>query len=376
MYDQPVSSTTVIGALDNSSNPALQDQTLLNDVLVVVTANPGGGAPDTTVTITEQTVVAGNTITNIDASNDLALVTINKDPANPNATTTITANAVKNVEAFIVQGDGNVEITFNDSAAQGGPATTSAGATTPTPTAQRVVVTGAGSAKVTIADAKNTKLSLGTGNATVVTGSGVDTVLAGLGNSTITGGANGDYAIVKLAGVASNYTVATVGTHAVVTDKVTGMHTDISKIQYVEVSGGDALIFAKSTLQASIATLFEVTYGRTVDAATLDHYLDAGMTVQQVANELVAAPEFATRNQLDDRSFINSLYQNTFGRAGETAGIDYWMGAIKNNAATRADLVRSFAEIHTLNLAADGHGPGALHEAVLVGNITVVTGII
>jgi hypothetical protein len=361
MYES--STSTVTGALQNSSNPAFDDQTVINEI-ITLTTNTSGGAADTTVVISEVVVTPGTTPT-VPAGTEVALLTINT-PAN-GATVVLPATAVKGVPVVVLQGNANVDLTLNDGATQGA-AGTSAGATAATG-AQRVVVAGSGDTKVTIADAKNTKLTLGTGHSTVVTG---------MGNSTITGG-NSDYSVVKLQSAASDYTVAASSGHAIVTDKVTGVTTDISKIQYVEVGGGDALIFAKSATEASIATLFEVAFGRNADAAGLDYYYDLakdGATLSQIANAIVKSPEFATRNLLDDTSFVNSLYRNTFGRDGDAGGMDYWLKAMHDQGIARADVVRSFAEIHTLNLQGI-HSPGATAlEATLVGNVTIVSGII
>lgn len=368
MYES--STTTVTGALQNSSNPAFDDQTVINEIINLTTNNTGG-ASDNTVVISEVTLTAGATPT-VPAGTEVALFTANQ-PAGSTDAVVVNATVTKNVPVVVFQGDAKIDATFNDGATAGGPGAAQ-GATTPA-TAQRVVVAGSGDSKFTIADAKNTKLTLGTGHSTVVTGQGTDTVVAGLGNSTITGG-NSDYAVVKLAGAASNFTVAATGGHAVVTDNITKVTTDIAKIQYVEVDGGDALIFAKSNTEASIATMFEVAFGRNADAAGLDEYYDSGLTLKQIADKLVTLPEFATRLLLDDKAFVNTLYQNTFGRSGETAGVNYWLDAMHNHGATRADIIRSFAEVHTLNLTGQEGTIGSGHEATLVGNVTIVTGII
>lgn len=377
MYES--STSTVTGALQNSSNPAFDDQTVINEIITLTTSNTGG-VIDNTVTISEVTVTPGVTPT-VPAGTEVVLLTVNA-PAGSSAPVVLPAAATKNVPVVVIQGNANIDLTLNDGATQGaGVETTSAGATTAATGAQRVVVAGSGDTKVTIADAKNTKLTLGTGNSTVVTGQGTDTVVAGLGNATITGGAS-DYAVVELHGAASNYTVAAAGSgvgRAIVTDKVTGVTTDITKIQYVEVGGGDALIFAKNATEASIATLFEVTFGRNADAAGLDYYYDLakdGATLGQIANALVKSAEFGPRALLDDTAFVNTLYQNTFGRNGEAGGMAYWLDAMHNHGISRADVIRSFAEIHTLNLQGT-HSPGATAlEATLVGNVTIIPGIV
>jgi len=372
MYDS--STSTVTGSLQSSGNPAL-DTTVINQI-ISLTTNVAGGASDNTVTVSQVSVDASGNAT-VPAGTEVALITL-PTPSTPGGTVTIPSSAVKNVPVLIFQGDTDVAVSLDDGAVAGGPVAGvhAQGATTPATGAQRVVVMGSGNSKVTIGDAKNTTLTLGTGNSTVVTGHGVDTVVAGLGNSTITGG-NSDYTVVKLAAAASNYTVTSNAGHAVVTDNITHKVTDIAKIQYVETAGSDALIFAKSTTEASIATMFQVAFGRTADAAGLNYYYDlakAGATEKQIADALVKSGEFITHGLLDDQSFVNNLYQNTFGRSGETAGINYWLNAM-SHGATRADIIRSFADVHTLNLQG-GAGPGAGHEAILVGHVTIVSAII
>lgn len=376
MYE--TSTTTVVGSLQSSNNPAFEDQTTVNEI-IALTSPVTGGVPDTTVVIQQTTLTEGSSAPAPAAGTEIAVLTVTETATSGDAVV-IGPTATKNVPVVIIQGTAKVDVTLNDGATAGGPAVTAtaAGADAPVIGAQRVVVAGAGESKFTIADAKNTKLSLGTGNSTVVTGHGVDTVVAGLGNSTITGG-NSDYSVVKLAGTASNYTVAAGTSGVVVTDKITGVTTKIEKIQYVEVAGGDALVFAKTATEASIATLFEVALGRTADAAGLDYYYDLakdGATLSQIANALVKSAEFGPRALLDDTAFINSLYQNTFGRNGDSGGMTYWLGAMHDHGISRADIIRSFAEIHTLNMQGT-HSPGATAlEATLVGNVTIVSGII
>lgn len=381
MYEQPVSTSTVTSSLQSSNNTAFQDTVLLNEIIALTTSTTGGGT-DTTVTVSESTAAPGTTPV-IAANTELALITVTKSVTAPDAPVVFTAASTKNVPVLVIQGDANVEMTLDDGAVTGGPVYGDAatGATVPATGAQRVVVAGAGNSKFTINDAKNTKLTLGTGNSTVVTGKGTDTVVAGLGNSTITGG-NSDYSVVKLAGGAANYTVTSSSGHAMVTDKTTGKITDITKIQFVEVAGtvktgADALIFAKNAVEASIAIMYEAAFGRTADANGLDYFFDAakdGATLKQIADAFVKAPESAGRALLDDRTFVNSMYQNLYNRDGETGGMDFWLTALHDRGATRADVVKAFAEIYALNL--QNLPTGAGHETTLIGNITIVGGII
>lgn len=269
-----------------------------------------------------------------------------------------------NAPVVVFQGRGGVIATIND------------GVTVPggdQGRVDRVVVGSAGNDKIVVADAKNSKVILGSGDSTVVAGGGVDTVVAGLGNSTIVGG-SGDYTVVKLAGNATNYQVTTQNGHAVVTDKTTHKTTDISKIQYVELDNGKALIFAKDSVEASVATLYHTTFGRDAEPGGLDYWFDrarAGTDLKQIAKEFADSSEFKKDVAVkDDQSFVQNLYQNTFGRAGDDGGVAYWLDQLAHGQ-TRADLLAHFSYIAGQNEA------GIVKtEPTVIGEVHVVTGII
>ncbi|SFV03137.1 DUF4214 domain-containing protein [Pseudoduganella namucuonensis] len=348
MYEE--STSTVTGALQ-AANPTVFTTETLNTILTLATKT-GTNVSIQTVTADASgnvTVAAGTEVVMIDSS-DTAVTTI-KPPVN--------------APVLIFEGKGGVIVTVDDD----GAATVPSG----TGVVDRVIVGSSGNDSIIIADGKNTQVTLGSGDSTVVTGHGVDTVVAGLGDSTVTGGA-GDYAVVKLAGNANNFAVTTKDGHAVITNSATGVKTDITKIQYVQLDNGNALVFAKDKVEASVTALFEAAFGRTADAGGLDYWFDlarGGASLKQIADAFVTSAEFGVNNLLSNETFINNLYNNTFGRDGEAAGMAYWLGVL-NSGATRADIVRSFAQVHTLNVT----GETANHEATVVGNVNIVTGII
>ncbi len=282
-------------------------------------------------------------------------------------TFTTTVKPPANAPVVIFQGRGGVVATINDAAA-----------TVPSSDqtkVDRVVVGSAGDDKIIVADAKNTKIILGSGNSTVTTGGGVDTVDAGLGNSTITGG-SGDYAVVKLAGNATNYQVTAQNGHAVVTNMTTNKTTDISKIQYVQLDNGNALVFAKNSVEAQVSTLYHTAFGRYADAGGLDYWFDlakGGATLKQISNAFVNSSEFtaALPGTETDTAFIQSLYQNTFNRAGEDAGVAYWLSQLANGRS-KADVIADFATIAIQNVMHEAPN----QEAQIVGSVSIVTGII
>lgn len=349
MYDAQASTT--VTALQTGNSAIFSDATINNILTLTTKAN------DTTVRFDQVTPDSSGNVT-VPSGAEVVLVT-----TSDTAQTTIVPPA--NAPVVIFQGRGGVIATINDAAASV--------PSNDQPHVDRVVIGSAGNDKIIVADARNTQVILGTGNSTVTTGAGVDTVVAGLGNSTVVGG-SGDYAVVKLAGNAANYQVSTTNGHAVVTDTTTNKVTDISKIQYVQLDNGNALVFAKDSIEAAIANLYHTAFGRDADAGGLDYWFDlgrAGASLKQIADAFTHSAEFAVRALLDDTSFVQQLYQTTFNRAGESAGVAYWVDALQHGAS-RADLIQSFSTIAVQNITHT-----AVHqEAQVVGSITIVTGII
>lgn len=337
--------------LDNSSRTVFSSDTI-SKILALATNSQSLHVRVDTVTPDshgEVTVQAGVGILYLDSSDTVQ--TVIKAPVN--------------VPVVIFQGRGGVIATFNDG-----------GSTVPSGDqlhVDRVIVGSAGNDHIVIGDAKNSQITLGTGDSIVSVGHGVDTVEAGLGNSTIIGG-NGDYAVVKLAGNATNYHVTTQDGHAIITDATTHKTTDISKIQYVQLDNGNALVFAKNSVEAQVGTLYHVAMGREADAGGLDYWFDAvkaGATLKQIASAFVNSTEFSTAHSgQSDTAFIQSMYQNTFNRAGEDSGVAFWQNAL-SHGSTRADLINSFAQIAVQNIEGISQT-----EIEIVGNVHIVTNII
>lgn len=349
MYESEQS--TVMDALHNSNATVFSDSTI-NQILALATKD------NATVRFDKVGPDANGNVT-VAAGAEVVLVTTND-------VFQTTVKPPVNAPVVIFQGRGGVVATLND------------GVTMPSSNqshVDRVVVGSAGGDQITVADAKNTKIILGSGDSSVKAGGGVDTIEAGLGNSTIVGG-SGDYAVVKLAGNASNYQVTSQNGHAVVTDMTTHKTTDISKIQYVQLDNGNALVFAKNSVEAQVSLLYHTAMGRDADANGLNYWFDlvkGGATLKQVATFFVNSSEFSTVHAgQNDTAFVQSLYQNTFNRAGEDAGVAFWLDALANGK-TRADLVNDFATIAIQNIMHT-----AQTETTVVGqnSLTIVNGIV
>lgn len=287
----------------------------------------------------------------------------------------VTVHPPKNVPVIIFHGHGGVTATIDDGAV--GAALSDAQVAfpaggTPLPDPARVVVGTSGNDTIVVADAKPTSVVLGSGTSTVTAGGGSTVVEAGAGNATVVGGDG--YAIVKLAGGASDYQVTTQNGHAIVTNGSTHKITDISKIQYVQLDNGNALVFAKDSTEAAVAELYHVAFGREADAGGLDYWFDlakAGATLRQIAQAFAQSAEYQPHATSSDAEFIQGLYQNTFARTGEAVELSYWLDALAHGE-TRADVMADFATLAAQNIAHTAPN----EEAQVVGSVQIVTGII
>lgn len=342
MYESNADS--LVTALSGADPNVFTSDTLAK---IVALASSGG----TTIHVEQTEVQAGGAVT-VPAGTSVAFIS-------DTIHTTITPPS--DVPVVVFHGNSGVHAIFND-----GGAVSSSG------NVRLVVGSAVGDDSIVIADARDSHVVLGAGNSTVVGGIGQDTIVAGTGNSTISGG--GGFDIVEIHGSASDYKVTVDHGHAIVHDNVTGQTMDVSQVQYVEVDGGGALVFARSAQEAAITTLYETTFGRTAEAGGLQYWFDAaahGASLADISKAFTNSAEFLQSTaQLSDTEFIAGLYQNTFGRAADDGGAAYWAQAL-HNGATRAQLIEAFAGIAGDNLA--GHGNGEVH---IVGHVTVIPNII
>jgi Ca2+-binding RTX toxin-like protein len=361
MYESDQSTVTTTLA---EKNPAVFTPDVIAQIMSLST-----GAGDSTVSIQQATPDANGNVT-VPAGTEVVFVTI------PDGVDPATITPPPGAKVVIFQGSGGVTVVFNDNAANAEAMADSAisdkaAAVTP----DRIVVASEGKDSITIGDSKNSLISVGDGD-TVVAGGGNDTIVAGTGHSTISGGTG--HAIVQLSGNAADYVVV-VGSgdfagHALVANKATNnTFVDITKIQYVDLDGSQALVFAKDSLEASVATMFHTVFGRdAVDGELQTSFSNAhnGMSLTKIAESLLLSPEYTAKPVQSDLDFVKTLYLNTFGREGDEGGIDHWMLDL-NAGQARADVVANFDRISGANL------DGTLHtEPTIMGSVTIVHNIV
>jgi len=359
MYDSDT--TTVISTLQGSSAAVFSDKTIANILALTTTAD------DSIIKIDNSPTIAPNGQVTFTSGTELGFVEVTDDGTAliiDGGTSTIILGGTGS--ANVQLGAPTDTVVSGNTGASAAPAAASAEGVT-----DRVVIHSAGADKFTVNDGKNNLIVVG-GDDTVIAGSGYDTVVAAEGHSTIVGGSKGQ-TVVEAAGNEDDYVVTVVDGRAVAVNNTNGIGIDVSKVQYVQVDDGNALIFAENVNEASVATLYETIFGRAADASGLQFWfdkIDAGTGLTEIAKAFMGSAEYLAQEQIDNTAFLESMYQNTFGRAGEEAGITWWLDAMERGV-TRADVANVFASTAAYNL------DGTLNnEANIVGSITIVDGIV
>lgn len=96
-----------------------------------------------------------------------------------------------------------------------------------------------------------------------------------------------------------------------------------------------------------ISALYVAIYGRAPDNSGLRYWtgaMEQGQPYQQIANGFMQHPLYNHfYGSLDYKGLVNAFYQNILGGAGDTGGIDYWVGRL-NQGETAAEVLSSFLE--------------------------------
>ena len=191
-----------------------------------------------------------------------------------------------------------------------------------------------------------------TGNGTLNGAAGSDWLQGGAGNDILHGGAGSDYLdgggglnTALYDGVYRQYTV-TIGSPTTVSGGPEGGTDDLVNIQRIQFVDG---YLATGTTDTAGETyrLYEATLNRGPDPVGLAawaHALNAGATLQSVADGFVSSPEFqATYGTLDSTGFVTLLYHNVLHRDPDAGGLAGWVSAL-GQGHSRAEVVLGFSE--------------------------------
>lgn len=214
---------------------------------------------------------------------------------------------------------------------------------------------------------ENDTLVGGAGNDSLSGDAGNDRLETGVDNDTVDGGSGYDVAVI--AGNVDDYVATVVDGQLTLTKSGGGSVTDLTNVQFVQFDNDKAVIATADTSQAALAVLYETLFGRTADAEGLDFWINlaaAGHSFNDIAQGFVTIGG-ATFSNLSDAEFVELLYQNTFSRASDAEGKDYWVQALANGH-TRGEIAASFANISVANF--DNA------EVTTVGYVKIIDGII
>ena len=109
------------------------------------------------------------------------------------------------------------------------------------------------------------------------------------------------------------------------------------------------LVFDAGDPVARVARLYEAALDRLPDQGGLNFWIGAvqdGQPLSGLAQGFIASAEFQSRfggATAGDAAFVDQLYQNVLGRAGEAGGRQFWVGSL-GNGVSRADVLVGFSE--------------------------------
>ena len=152
----------------------------------------------------------------------------------------------------------------------------------------------------------------------------------------------------------SQYTITPQSTGSSVFDKNAGAIASdtfhgINRLSFTDTN--IALDIGPTQTAGSVYMLYQATFNRTPDAAGLGYWIaqvDKGANIiSTVAATFVTSPEFVAKYGANpsNASYVDNLYQNVLHRAGDSGGIAYWNGQLNTGAATKAFVLEQFATL-------------------------------
>lgn len=164
------------------------------------------------------------------------------------------------------------------------------------------------------------------------------------GSAVLQGGAGLD--TVRYAGDISQFKIETTADGFAVT-KNGGLDllNNIERIEFNDLS----LAFDVAGAAGQSYRLYQATFGRVPDAAGLGFWInvmDAGSTVRDVAAEFAKSTEFRSLYGAspDSGTIITAMYNNVLHRAPDAAGLAYWASILDSHAVGVSDVLTGFSE--------------------------------
>ncbi|MDY3557171.1 DUF4214 domain-containing protein [Gemmata sp. JC717] len=134
---------------------------------------------------------------------------------------------------------------------------------------------------------------------------------------------------------------------------ITGLRQGMTQDQIrAAIAGSDEFFQLKGggTNAGYLSALYKVALGRDIgsgELATRMAQFQSGVSREQVAREVYASPERATR-------VVNELYVDLLGRKGESAGVSNWVGQLQSGVRVEVIASRFVASAEYFDLAIRG----------------------
>jgi hypothetical protein len=125
--------------------------------------------------------------------------------------------------------------------------------------------------------------------------------------------------------------------------------SNVQRLQFTDTNV--ALDNGPTQTAGSVYMLYQATFNRTPDAAGLGYWINAvdkgANIITNVAASFVTSPEFVAKygSNPSNASYVDNLYQNVLHRAGESGGVAYWNQQLNTGAATKAFVLEQFATL-------------------------------
>jgi hypothetical protein len=177
--------------------------------------------------------------------------------------------------------------------------------------------------------------------------------LAVLADKNFDGGAGIDTGVFS--GSRSSYTVSSSSNGVWSTvDKVVGRDgkdnfVNVERLQFTDTNL--ALDVGPTQNAGSVYMLYKAAFNRTPDAVGMGYWIaqkDGGANiVTSIAQGFVNSAEFIAKYGANptNASYVNNLYQNVLGRAGEAGGVAYWTGEMDAGRVSKAQALVQFATL-------------------------------
>lgn len=177
--------------------------------------------------------------------------------------------------------------------------------------------------------------------------SGNDIFRATEKNDTFSGGDGFDQ--LRFPNPRSDYSITKNGEVVTIVDKTGYGGTDQANGVEGFLFAGSAVSFQTTGIAAEVYRLYRAAFDRTSDKDGIGYWVVAmqnGTPLRTVADAFMSSSEFAglygaspTNDQV-----LTALYRNVLHRAPDSAGYDFWMGALAAGAVTVPSMLMAFSE--------------------------------